>query len=315
MLRIYVSCHNYGLFIESCLASVARQSVRDFFCTVVDDGSTDESYLRACAAIATDSRFRVLRQSNNGQLSLFNRAAEEAEPDDLVFFLDADDIWADNHLAIVSAAMHGPLSGCDFVFTEKRDVPQTFQFHALVENDASVQVLGTTSGVTRGFYAWIGNVTSTICMRGRLLSRILPYPYMTEWMVRADDCLVLGASVVNAVKGHIEAVTVQYRVHGNNNFHGKCTKESQSYQVGRERFVNWLSDRESLNRIPSFQIVLAELRSARQWLPYTAADFSPKWALVMPWPMIKRIEVCLAIAHARFTCRRLPVRGLRGQNG
>ena len=317
MIRVYISCHNYESFIEDCLASVARQTERNFACTVVDDGSSDGSYHRAVAAVAGDGRFRIVRQQNAGQLSIFNRAAEEVEPDDLVFFLDADDAWADDHLAIVTVAMRGPLAACDFVFTEKRDVRDAAPFRCGIDPADACHVLGTTSGVTRGFYAWIGNVTSTICLRGRLLRRILPYPFAAEWKVRADDCLVLGASIANAFKGHVDAVTVLYRVHGRNNLHGSDTRgiaESPAYRVGKERFVNWLSDRESLDRVPSFRLVLTELSLARDWLPYTAADFCPEWALVMPWPMFKRVQVCLAIAWARFACRRLPPRGLRGMN-
>lgn len=315
MLKVYVSCHNYEAFIGDCLASVARQTEAAFSCTVVDDGSTDGSYDRALAAVAGDDRFRVVRQKNAGQLSVFNRAAEEAAPDDLVFFLDADDAWADDHLTIVTAAFRGPLAACDFVFTEKRNASHVAPFHCGVDPAGACHVLGTTSAVARGFYTWIGNVTSTVCLRGRLLRRILPYPYTTEWKIRADDCLVLGASIANAAKGHIDAATVLYRVHGDNNLHGSDTRgvaESPAYRVSKERFVNWLADRESLDRVPSFRTVLAELALARDWLPYSAAGISPTWALVMPWPGFKRVRVSLAILKAQFACRHLPLRGLRG---
>lgn len=314
MLRIYVSCHNYAAFITECLASVVRQTEGAFVCTVVDDGSTDQSYDRAVAAVAGDSRFQLVRQRNAGQLSVFNRAAEESEPDDLVFFLDADDVWADDHLAIVTAAMQGPLAACDFVFTDKRDASQTEPFRSGVDPVKACHVLGATSGVARGFYTWIGNVTSTLCVRGWLLRRILPYPYTTEWKIRADDCLVLGASIVGAVKGHLDAVTVLYRTHGRNNLHGRDTTgvaETPAYRVAKERFVNWLCTRESLDRVPPFRLVLAELAWARAWLPFAAAGMFPESALVMPWPLIKRLQVCLSILRAKRACRDLPLRGLR----
>ncbi len=269
------------------------------------------------AVVDGDQRFQVVQQNNAGQLSIFNRAAVEADPDDLVFFLDADDVWADDHLAIVDSALRGSLAICDCVFTEKRDASHVEPFRCDVDPANACHVLGTTSGVTRGFFAWIGNVTSTLCLRGSLLRRILPYPYAVEWKIRADDCLVLGASITNAVKGHIDAVTVLYRVHGANNLHGSDTSgrtESPAYRVAKERFINWLADRESLDRVPSFQLVLTELSLARDWLPYTAADFSPEWALVMPWPMFKRLKVSLAILRAKWACRQFPLRGLRGTN-
>lgn len=314
MLRVYVSLHNYEAFIADCLASVARQTERDFLCTVVDDGSTDGSRVAAEAAVAGDDRFRVIRQDNAGQLSVFNRAAEEAAPDDLVFFLDADDVWADDHLAIVSAAMLGPLATCDFVFTDKRDVDRVAPFRAGEVSAGQHHILGATSGVARGFYTWIGNVTSTLCLRGWLLRRILPYPFTAEWRIRADDCLVLGGSIVGAKKGHVDVVTVLYRTHGGNNLHGRDTtgvKETPAYRVAKERFVNWLCDRESLDRVPPFRLVLAELAWAQAWLPFAAAGIFPESALVMPWPFVKRVQVCLAVLRAKMACRRLPLRGLR----
>lgn len=314
MLRVYVSCHNYEAFIADCLASIARQTERDFLCTVVDDGSTDGSLAAAQAAVAGDARFRVMHQANAGQLSIFNRAAEESAPDDIVFFLDADDLWADDHMAIVSAAMQGALAACDFVFTDKRDVAHVAPFRAGDNAPQSCHVLGATSGVARGFYAWIGNVTSTLCLRGWLLRRFLPYPYTAEWRIRADDCLVLGASIVGATKGHIDATTVLYRTHGRNNLHGRDTtgcKETPVYRVAKERFANWLCDRESLDRVPPFRLVLAELAWAPAWLPFAAASIFPESALVMPWPLVKRVQVFFAILRAKIACRNLPLRGLR----
>lgn len=316
MLRIYVSCHNYESFIAECLASVIRQTEPSFVCTVVDDGSSDGSLERATAAVAGDPRFTIVRQKNHGQLSVFNRAADEVDTDDLVFFLDADDVWADDHLAIVSAAARGPLSGCDFVFTNKRDTSRVEPFRSGADPCKACHVLGATSGITRGFFTWIGNVTSTLCMRGWLLRRILPYPYTDEWRIRADDCLVLGASIVGASKGHLDSVTVLYRTHGGNNLHGRDASgiaETPAYRVAKERFVNWLCDREKLDRVPPFRLVLAELAWAPAWLPFAAAGIFPESALVMPWPVIKRVHVWLAMLRAKSACRGIPSKGLHAR--
>lgn len=307
MLRIYVSCHNYEAFLQECLSSVARQTAGDFVCTVVDDGSTDRSFELAAAFAAADSRFRALRQENAGQLSVFNRAAAEVADDDLVFFLDADDAWADDHLAIVAACLRGRLAGCELAFVDAHAAErfEPFRYGAL---SPPCQELGTTSGVVRGFSTWIGNVTSTVCIRGKLLKRILPYPYDFEWKIRADDCLLLGASVVGIVKGYIAASTVFYRTHGRNNFVGGDTSgrnELPSYRLAKERFVNWLCDRESLDRVPSFRLVLAELARSDAWLPHSPSGIFPESALVMPWPLVKRIEVFVAMLRARTRRRRL----------
>jgi glycosyltransferase involved in cell wall biosynthesis len=307
MLRVYVSCYQYQDFIEECLSSVARQSRSDFLCTVIDDGSTDSSLQRAEAIVAGDSRFRLIRQVNSGQLSVFNRAAAEVEDHDLVYFLDADDIWADDHLAIVADAMSNSLKSCDFVFTGKRTASIAEPFKQGFVAAEHYHCLGTSSGITRAFYTWIGDVTSTICLRGDLLKRLLPYPFSKEWRIRADDCLVLGASVVGAVKGYIDASTVLYRIHNHNNLFGSSTDgrhETPTYRLAKERYVHWLSMRECLDRIPCFRLVLAELARSNEWLPFSSAIIFPESALVMPWPLVKRIEVMLAMLWAQSSCKR-----------
>ena len=304
MLRIYVSCYQYQAFIEDCLASVARQTWQDFLCTVIDDGSTDSSLACAKAAVGGDSRFSLIRQDNAGQLSVFNRAAAEAEDGDLIFFLDADDIWADDHLAIVTKAMAGPLAPCDFVFTGKHKSAVALPFKSGKVMSKQCHCLGTTSGMARGFYTWVGDVTSTLCLRGHLLRRILPYPYIKEWKIRADDCLVLGASVTGAVKGYIDASTVLYRVHERNNLYGRDTcgrNETPAYRLAKERFVHWLCARESLDRTPCFRLVLAELVRAHDWLPFTPGKIFPESALVMPWPFIKRLEIMVAMWRVQLS--------------
>lgn len=315
MIRVYVSCYNYERFVGDCLQSVACQTERDFLCTVVDDGSTDGSLAACRTAVEGDTRFCIVSQANAGQLSVFNRAAEEVSDRDLVFFLDADDLWDQHHLAIVSAAMEGgALASCGFVFTDKHDGDQPVPFSSRAGDECSYQVLGVTSGLARGFYAWIGNVTSTICMRGALLRRILPYPYPMEWKIRADDCLVLGSSIVGATKGYVDVTTVLYRTHGGNQLYGSDASgiaESPAYRVAKERFVNWLCDKDCLDRVPSFRLVLAELSRAPDWLPFTAAGIFAESALVMPWPLVKRLQVSLAMLRARLACRGLPLRGLR----
>jgi hypothetical protein len=303
MLRIYVSCYQYQDFIGDCLASVARQTQSDFLCTVVDDGSTDCSSASAKAVVGGDSRFSLTRQDNAGQLSVFNRAAAEAADDDLVFFLDADDLWSDDHLTIVSEAMGGCLAHCDFVFTGKRQATVALPFRCGDVVPEQCHCLGITSGMTRAFYTWIGDVTSTICLRGHLLKRLLPYPYSSEWKIRADDCLVLGASVVGAIKGCIDAPTVMYRVHDCNNLYGLDTRghhETSAYRLAKERFVYWLCARESLDRIPCFRLVLSELARANDWLPFTPSGIFPESTLVMPWSFIKRLEVMAAMLRAQL---------------
>jgi glycosyltransferase involved in cell wall biosynthesis len=297
-VRIYVSCYNYREFLRDCLGSIRSQTFPDFHCVVVDDGSQDGSYEEACRVAEGDARFQVLSQGNAGQLSVFNRAASECDEQDIVFFLDADDAWQPRHIETVLTAMAGDLADCDLVFTGHRKT-DTMQCETRPNAGSKGHVrLGLSSGVTRAFRYWIGSVTSTICVRGHLLKRILPYPFAHEWKVRADDCLVYGSSIAGARKGFVDADTVLYRVHENNNFFNKPRNRPDqiaTYSLAVERYMEWLCARESLPRIPPSYLVLLELQNAGQWQRFNACPIRPMSALVTPWPLYKRLQVFLSM--------------------
>ncbi len=72
------------------MRSVLSQSVTDFECIVVDDGSTDDT-ARVAQSFA-DPRIRLISQENRGECAARNRAMEEAKGR-FIAFLDADDYW------------------------------------------------------------------------------------------------------------------------------------------------------------------------------------------------------------------------------
>ena len=77
--------------------------------------------------------------------------------------------------------------------------------------------------------AWVGSVTSCISMKRDLLNLILPIPYEKDWITRADDCLVWGASLKLGYKCFLNKSLVKYRIHGRNFFYGKTTLDDQLY--------------------------------------------------------------------------------------
>jgi hypothetical protein len=76
---------------------------------------------------------------------------------------------------------------------------------------------------------WIGAETTCLSIRRATLNKILPLPFVDEWRVRADDCLVFGASFANARKRYLAKALVNYRVHGNNCFYGRPEEPSAIY--------------------------------------------------------------------------------------
>jgi glycosyltransferase involved in cell wall biosynthesis len=101
---IIIPVYNASATLAETLASVAKQSFTDFEVILVDDGSTDDS----AQIITTETKewpnVRVIAQENKGLGNARNVAAKIATGHWLVF-LDADDYWAAEKLAVLSQAI------------------------------------------------------------------------------------------------------------------------------------------------------------------------------------------------------------------
>lgn len=95
MFSVVIPLYNKEKYILRAVESVLSQSFVNFELIIVDDGSIDNS-LTAIESI-TDSRVRIVKQTNQGVGSARNKGIAEAKYD-WVALLDADDIWASNHL-------------------------------------------------------------------------------------------------------------------------------------------------------------------------------------------------------------------------
>ena len=94
-ISVVVTCYNCRDYIGDAIHSVARQTLHDFECVVVDDASTDDSaaVVQQTLDDLADPRFSLLRlEKNVGQTGATRRglAATRAT---FVCFLDSDDLW------------------------------------------------------------------------------------------------------------------------------------------------------------------------------------------------------------------------------
>ncbi|WP_374316777.1 glycosyltransferase family 2 protein [Aquabacterium sp.] len=243
-----VNSFNYAQFLPACLSSIELQSTQFDLVVVVDDGSSDQSRGIIESYCNRLSGWVALFKSNGGQLSCFNACVQLVEEDDIVTFLDADDVYPADYLA--SLLRRVDKHQADFYFGEAVQF-QDGKAQPLISAvlcDRTDFVIPCSSAMARRFGAWIGSPTSAIAVRGRLLKDILPYPHEREWVTRADDVLVFGASLLGASKVYMPGVGVGYRVHGNNGFLGK--KYSAGYIAQRahklEKLFGWYCQKQSI---------------------------------------------------------------------
>jgi glycosyltransferase involved in cell wall biosynthesis len=242
-----VTNYNYADYLEECLLSLVSQTRKFDRILIIDDGSSDASreiigrFCRDC------SYALAVNKDNGGQLSCFNAALELIDPDDFVFFIDADDVYPHDYLEQVSS--YAAKDQADFIFVN----PVSFKDGETPLKSACVGpeksfTFSSTSALTRRIRCCIGVETSCLCVKGSLYHALLPYPYEKDWITQADDLLTVGASIIGARKLFIESLGISYRIHASNHFAGKriSPHDQADGRLRRERLFRWYADRAML---------------------------------------------------------------------
>ena len=100
-ISVLIPAYNAEDTIAETLASVLSQTLLPDEIIVVDDGSTDHT---AKVAAAASSSIRVIGQTNRGPAAALNMGVKLATGD-LLSFIDADDLWERDKLAIQTRAL------------------------------------------------------------------------------------------------------------------------------------------------------------------------------------------------------------------
>ncbi|AVH72469.1 glycosyltransferase family 2 protein [Nostoc sp. 'Lobaria pulmonaria (5183) cyanobiont'] len=211
-----INNYNYAEFLSEAINSALNQTVKFDEIIIVDDASTDNSAEVINKFTQVTSVKSILKEKNQGQLSSFNEGFLAATGD-IIFFLDADDIYEPEYLEN-AINFYNRRSECDFIFCAYKKfgaVQGTFQ-DDVVDLDLGYSVIRTLYNGE-----WIGSITSTLSIRREIVGKFLPIPNIEDWRVRADDCLVWGASLVGAKKFYMSKPLVMYRIHENNHYYNK----------------------------------------------------------------------------------------------
>lgn len=101
LVSIIIPAYNYAHYLPFTLDSVKQQSLSDWECLIVDDGSTDNTRDVAEKYTVADTRFKYHYKSNGGLSSARNYGLQKASGK-YVLFLDADDMLEHNNLKHLS---------------------------------------------------------------------------------------------------------------------------------------------------------------------------------------------------------------------
>lgn len=96
LVSIVVPVYNSEKYLNKCLKSIKSQTLNDFECILVDDGSIDSSVTICDSFAAEDSRFSVIHLKNGGVSRARNEGIKKAKGE-YIGFVDSDD-WIDTEM-------------------------------------------------------------------------------------------------------------------------------------------------------------------------------------------------------------------------
>ena len=118
LVSVIVGVYNKERFVGECLRSVLTQTYTNWELIVVDDASTDGSLAEVERTVGNDPRVRILRrETNSGHPGVARNQALREAKGQYIAFLDADDVWTPEKLAIQTAFME---AHPEFPFTHSR---------------------------------------------------------------------------------------------------------------------------------------------------------------------------------------------------
>jgi glycosyltransferase involved in cell wall biosynthesis len=240
LANILINNYNYGRFLHESIDSALNQTYPHVEVIVVDDGSTDNS--REIIASYGGQIIPVLKE-NGGQASTFN-AGFAACSGDVVCFLDADDVFLPEKVALVLKAWQENSHSC-------------LVYHQLQSLNAQNKKIGKPwpptvwrgdirNRVERSGGWWPRPTTSGLCCSRSYLERILPMP--TEpYKLCADAYVADLAPFLGSVTG-ISLPLALYRLHGQNLFSSYTNKRERAQRRANQCVVEFKMLQETLHK-------------------------------------------------------------------
>ncbi len=99
-IAIITPMYNAAKTLAETIESARAQTFSDWEWYLMDDGSSDDSVALARRLTATDPRIKIIENGRIGHIGVLRNRAARATSADLLTFLDADDVWEPEFLAM-----------------------------------------------------------------------------------------------------------------------------------------------------------------------------------------------------------------------
>lgn len=131
LISVLIPVYNGEKFLESCLLSILEQTLRNFECLIINDGSSDRSSEIAKHFEKIDNRFRLIDKKNSGVGDSLRIGVLEAKGK-YIARMDADDVSASNRLEIQYNAIEDNVvlgSSCVLIDETGKKIKQVSRFY------------------------------------------------------------------------------------------------------------------------------------------------------------------------------------------
>ncbi len=258
---IIIINYNYANYVAEAILSVLSQTWAENEIIVVDDGSTDHSMEVISSIQKTHPQLKVFSQSNQGQLAAI-RKGTNLSTGDWVFYLDADDTWLPDHLANAAE-----------IISKHPDVTLYYSNHTESHGNPIFRSkwpegkFGPCGGLVAARGTRTGTITSALALRLDEARSALSFPcdIDAQWKMRAEDCLIFGASLHGAIIYYDARPSMIYRIHGQNAFANvDSTTKRTIYDASKAQlFSIWMKEFE-LNDEALAEQVLRDFRVLKE---------------------------------------------------
>jgi succinoglycan biosynthesis protein ExoW len=253
--------------LTRALASVFAQSFNDFDVIVVDDESpypADGDIVNFSEA--ERARVRIIRQENAGPGGARNTGLDHVPADSaFVAFLDSDDAWTPDHLAVAHAAMTAFEADCYFASITGgdafyyhfgvADLEKTEAVERLSDDPLLIEIPGLTQVMLKN---WSFLHLSSMVIGRPLFEKVR---FDAALRLAAEDVLFFCDCVLAARRVVLSGEAGAVRGEGLNIFHGV---DNDSPQFLRQQFNTWVALDRLETRFAGRPAEAASLRSYKQ---------------------------------------------------
>ena len=222
LVSILITNYNYADFLAQAIDSALGQTYKNTEIVVVDDGSTDNSRE---VIEGYGNKIISIFKDNGGQTSALN-AAFSVSQGEIIFLLDADDIFLPNKVTeVVDLFMCNP--GIDWVFNESApissedlrntDLEAVFQKISHTSSEVLPSKIDFRANILNAELPNFTPSTSNLCFTRRLLKKIFPLPEVEGYSGIAITDLYIKYLAVGLGTGYASTKNLGiFRLHDNN---------------------------------------------------------------------------------------------------